>query len=129
MSDNNFIPTLDVFQHDKLTEHIDKIAYLVGFTLINPGFTSDNFEHKMLSLGAIVAKYPNKLNDAAAEYEKRLQELINIECTGETYSVSVTNQLEDGTDAASRFVIIVVDSKGNNMLRENHMIDRLKIGT
>jgi hypothetical protein len=128
MSENNgnFIPTLDGIEFDRLTNDIDKIAYVVGFTLINPGFTSNLFEDRMLSLSTIVAENPNSLDDAAAEFKSRLQAIITQICT-KSYFVAVQNKNEEGSDVNSYFEIIVVDEDGNNILRREQMLSMLKI--
>ena len=45
-----FIPTLGESQLDMLVDPIDKVEYLVAFSLINPGFTSETFEDVGLAL-------------------------------------------------------------------------------
>lgn len=125
-TNENFIPTLDGLEFDRLTTDVDKIAYLVGFALINPGFTSNLFEDKMLSLGTIIAENPNSYDDAANEFKTRLQSTITQICK-KSYFVSVQNKNEDGSNVNSYFEIIIVDEDGNNILRREQMLSMLKI--
>jgi hypothetical protein len=118
-----FIPSLDDLRQSVYVDPVDKISYLLGFTLINPGFTSEQLESQMLSLSGIIAKYPDNLLDAALEYERALQDLLNLNCE-ENYIVQVSKSNVTETDVT--FEITVTDQYGAKILSADKMVALLK---
>ena len=127
-NDTVFIPSLNEAQQDILSTHEDKVSYLVAFTLINPGFTSDVSEGQMVSLSVITARHQNNLNNAADEYQRALQQLINYNCPGGNFTVSVNLINIDNDPTAKAFEIMVLDKNGVNVLLQTHMVEQLKLG-
>lgn len=122
MANNNFIPTLGNASDDVLTDPINTAEYLVAFTIINPGFTSENYEYDMLSLSSLLAQY--ELEVALEKYEIALQSLITSHIPDSNYIVSVT--AKEVSDIDVNIEIIVGDIGNVNILRQEHLIKRLR---
>ena len=119
---NTFIPTLGNASDDVLSDPVSCVEYLVAFTLINPGFTSENYEHDMLSISVLLANHEPA--QAIELYESKLQTLISTQLPTSNYMVSAS--VKNVNDATLDVEIIVGDVNGENILRQEHVLKRLR---
>jgi hypothetical protein len=129
MTDRPIIPTLDDAHNDVLADDISVVAYLVAFSLINPGFTSEHHEHKMVSFSSILAQYPESLEDVIEVYEKEMDTLITQNTTDDKYTLSSTlvENEKDPTDVTIQ--IRVFNSLGINIFEQSKILKVLNKDT
>lgn len=122
----NFVPYLGESHMDILSDPKDIIEYIVAFSLINPGFTSENYEEYMVSISTHIAEFPDSLKQAAREYENSLQRAIDTTISEQGYRASVN--VVNISEAEAKFEIIVVDSDNVSILHHDKLHDILNIG-
>ena len=122
MANKNFIPTLGNASDDVLTDPVSCVEYIVAFSLINPGFTSEQYEHDMLSISSLLAEYDPQ--QAAEIYESKLQSIISTQLPSSNYMVSVS--LKQIDEVSVDMEIIVGDVDGTTILRQEHVLKRLR---
>ncbi len=121
---NHFIPTLGNASDDVLSDPISCVEYIVAFSLINPGFTSENYEHDMLSISSLIASHSPE--QAISIYESKLQALISTQIPTSNYMVATV--LKNIDDSSLTVEIMVGGVDGNNILRQEHVLKRLRKG-
>ena len=119
---SNFIPTLGNASDDVLNDPVSCVEYIVAFTLINPGFTSENHEHDMLSISSLLAEHDPE--QAIELYESKLQALISTQLP--TSNFMVATNIKNIEDSTLTVEIVVGDVDGVNILRQEHMLNRLR---
>jgi hypothetical protein len=122
----SFIPTFDESHIDILVDDISKIVYLTSFSLINPGFTTEHFENKMLSFSTILAINQENVDNTIEDYTRQLQELIDFNTENGPYHVDI--EMDDEDEVNVSLNIRVLDNDGNNIFDKKHVIKRLNKG-
>jgi len=95
---SNVLPVLKPGD-DQLTSLADIAAYLVRFTLINPGGTSDYLEDSIISLRYLLAKYQDDISGLVSVYGSKLTTAIRNYFPDSGVTVNVSYELvtdEDG---------------------------------
>lgn len=127
MSDENiFIPYLGDASEDVITNPVDKVEYILAFALINPGFTSEDYEDHMVSLSSYVAQYPDDLDQAAREFENSIQRSIELSIPNSGYVASV--KVIDVSDVEVKFDVVVLDQNNDIVTRSEKMHMLLNLG-
>lgn len=123
--DTMFIPTLGESQEDVLVTPEDKAEYIVAFSLINPGFTSDNMEAYIISFSSILAEHSTDLEAVVTEYNRQLQEAIDITCPGSGLEVVVSKS--NTTETEVTISITVISATSGVVLNIDKVAKRLGI--
>lgn len=84
------IPLMRVGTIDRITKIEDIVAYVIQFTLLNPGFVSSQFEHEMISFRVLEAKYGLDKQALATAYGQSLKVCLGNYIENEQLNVNVT---------------------------------------
>ena len=84
------IPLMRVGTIDRITKIEDIVAYVIQFTLLNPGFVSSQFEHEMISFRVLEAKYGLDKQALATAYGHSLKVCLGNYIENEQLNVNVT---------------------------------------
>jgi len=121
-----FIPYLGDASEDVVTNPVDKVEYILAFSLINPGFTSESYEEYMVSLSTYIAKYPDNLEQAAREFENSVQRSIELSIPESSYVVSV--KVEPVADTEVKFDVVILDQDNKIVTRSEKLHTLLNLG-
>ncbi len=100
MNEEIVIPSLNL-NNDKLSDPQDKLAYLIKFVLLSPGFTSSFMEHSLISFRKLEAAYGRDKGNFASILQEKLNGAVFNMFPDAGYKVSVTTEdNEDGTGFA-----------------------------
>jgi len=108
------IPTLHPSSSELLTDKQDIIAYIVRWSLTNPGHTSSFVEDELVSFRKLEAEYGSDKEALAKRFTSKLNGVINNYYPDQKMSVEVT--ATDIDDIKYKLSISVTDSDGSYIL-------------
>ncbi len=120
----SFIPTLDDPQHDILKDPVKMLEYMIAFMLINPGNTSDLHERDMVSLGTTHMEHGDKPHALAAEYEQKLQDMLDVTIPDVRYSATVA--VINVSDIEAILEFSVTDSDGRSVIQIQKDLNKIE---
>ena len=121
--EKTFYPTLDDESGGVVDDPIRMLHHLVSFIFMNPGDTSETHEAQMGSLGIIHMQHGESPGVLASEYERMLQQKINITFGVGVYTASVSS--ESVSDTEFKLNLLVTDNVGENVLTDSKELRRL----